>query len=241
MISELFNTLVYTPLYNTLIYLIGVLPWHSVALATIVLTVIVKFVLLPLSYKMAKTQKAMKEITPEIEAIKEKYKDDKHTQTLKIMELYAEKEIKPFASFLLILIQLPIILGLYWVFFRSGLPQIDQNTLYSFVHIPQNINMHLLGISMADKSIVLAFFAGLTQFIHSNLTAKDMQISDKDTEDGSFKSDLQKSLQIQMRFVLPIFMGYLAYVLSAGIAMYFIVSNLFMIGQEYYFKFKNVK
>lgn len=236
--AELFNNFIYEPLYNLLIFLINILPFHSVALAVIVLTVLVKTLLLPLAYKMAKTQKKIKEISPLIEEIKEKYKDDKHTQTLKIMALYKEHEIKPLGSFLMLFIQLPVIIGLYWVFLKSGLPEINKDILYSFVSAPEAVNMHLLNISMSDKSITMALLAGITQFAFASMTSKDMRFTDE--QDG-FKADLQKSLHIQMRFVLPAFIAFIAYSLGAGIALYFIVSNIFQILQEYYLRFKKVK
>ncbi len=236
--ADLFNKFIYEPLYNLLVLLIDYLPFHSVALAVVILTFLVKFALLPLAYKMAHTQKKIKEISPEIEKIKEKYKDDKQIQTLKIMELYKENEVKPLASFLSTFIQLPIIIGLYWVFLKSGLPNINSDILYSFIQVPQHVNMHIFNISMSDKSVLLATFAGLTQFTFAHLTHKDMSFTE---EKDSFKADLQKSLHIQMRFVLPVFIAFIAYSLGAGIALYFIVSNLFQIGQEYFFRFKKLK
>ena len=236
--AELFNNFIYEPLYNLLVFLIDVLPYHSVALAVIILTVFVKTLLLPLAYKMAHTQKKIKEIAPLIEQIKEKHKDDKQAQTLKIMELYKEHNVRPLGSFLILFIQLPIIIGLYWVFLKSGLPNLNSDILYSFVPRPETVNMHIFNISMSDKSIILAALAGFTQFVFANMTSKDMQFTD---EKDSFKADLQKSLHIQMRFVLPAFIGFLAYSLGAGIALYFVVSNLFQVGQEYYLRFKKVK
>ncbi len=236
--AELFNSYIFEPLYNLLILLINFLPFHSVALAVVVLTILVKFALLPLAYKMAQTQKKMKEITPEIEEIKEKHKDDKQAQAIKMMELYKKHNIKPFRSFLSIFIQIPIIIGLYWVFLKSGLPSVNTEILYPFVSVPQKVNMHIFSISMSDKSIILAIFAGLSQSVFASMTSRDMNFTE---EQEGIKADLQKSLQIQMQFVLPIFIAFISYSLGAGIALYFLVSNLFQIAQEYFFRFKKLK
>jgi len=238
--SALFNTFIYIPLYNLLIFFLSVLPWHSAALALVVLTLLVKFALLPLAYKMAHTQKKMKEISPKIKEIQKKHKDDKQKQTMEIMALYKEHKVKPLSSFLNLLIQLPIIIGLYWVLLKSGLPEIKTELLYNFVKIPDSVNMHLFNISMSDKSVFFAVLAGLSQFYYAHLTHKDMTFTEEDDKD-SFKADFQKSLQLQMKFVLPVFIAFIAYSLGAGLALYFLVSNLFMVGQEYYFRFKKVK
>ncbi len=235
---ELFNNYIFEPLYNLLILLINYLPFHSAALAVIVLTVLVKLALLPLAYKMAHTQKKMKEISPEIEKIKAEYKDDKQEQARKLIELYKQHDIKPFASFFSILIQIPIIIGIYLVFLKSGLPNINTDLLYSFVKAPEYINLYLFNINILDKSIIIAFFAGLSQYIFAKITKNDIKFTD---EKEGLKADLQKSIQIQMQFVLPIIIAIAAYTLGVGIALYFIVSNLFQIGQEYFFRFKKLK
>ncbi len=238
--AELFNNIIFIPLYNAFILLIDILPYHSAAISIILLTIFVKFALMPLAFKMAHTQKRMKEIAPHIEKLKEKHKDDKQKLTLETMELYKRENIKPFASFLILLIQLPIIIVLYWVFIRSGFPEIKTDILYGFVGIPTYINMHLFGILLTDKSVILAILAGFTQYMYSSMTVKDISFAKEDNKD-SFKADLQKSLQIQMKYFLPAIMAAISYTLSSVVALYFIISNLFLVGQEYYFRYKKVK
>ncbi len=239
--AELFYTLIYYPIYNLLIFLISALPGNSVALAIVVLTIIIKLALLPLAVKAVRTQQKMKEIAPKIEEIKEKYKDNKQEQALKLMELYRQEDIKPFRSFLLILLQLPVIFGLYFVFYKSSLPSIDFEHLYSFISAPQFINMQLFGIDIKSKSIILAFLASLAQFAHAKLTAKDIKFTTEKDEQDSFKAELEKSIQTQMLYVLPAIIGFAAYSLGAGIALYFIVSSLFAVAQEYWMKYKKIK
>jgi YidC/Oxa1 family membrane protein insertase len=93
---------------------------------------------------------------------------------------------------------------------------------------------------MSDKSITMALLAGLSQFMFSRMTVSDIKFA-QDGEENSFKADLQKSLHIQMKYVLPVFIGVIAYTLSAGIALYWIVSNIFSIAQEYFFRYKKLK
>ena len=91
--SSLFHLFFYEPLYNGLIFLIGVLPWADVGIVVILFTCIVKLALFPLSKKSVLTQIRMKEIQPELDAIKEKHKDNKQEQALKVMALYREKRL----------------------------------------------------------------------------------------------------------------------------------------------------
>ena len=238
--SWLFNTFIFIPLYNAFVFLIDIIPYHLAGLAVIILTLVVKFALLPLAFKMAHTQKRMKEITPKIEAIKEKHKDDRQKITLETMELYRQENVKPFVSFIILLIQLPVIIALYWVFIRSGFPKINAENLYSFVGVPEFVNVHFFWINLTSKSVVFASVAGITQYLYAKMTVKDIKFA-KDGEKDTFKADLQKSMQMQMKYFLPVLMGFIAYTLSAAVSLYFIVSNLFLIGQEYYFRHKGVK
>src|ERR1035437_811775 len=123
--SFIFHNFFYAPLYNGLILFINVIPFHDVGLAVILFTCIIKVIIFPLSQQSIKTQFEMKQIEPELNEIKLKYKDDKQVQAEKTMQLYKDKGINPFAGILLMLIQLPILIALYWVFLKGGLPTID--------------------------------------------------------------------------------------------------------------------
>ena len=223
----LWTTLFYNPLYNALVFLISVVPWHDVGLAVIILTLIVKLILFPLSKKSIVSQIKMKKLEPELGKIKENFKD-KQEQAKRTMALYKENKINPFSGFFLILIQLPIIFALYFVFFR-GL-SFDENILYSFIKVPDQINFNFVGlIDMHSKSLFLAVLAGLTQFIQTKIS---MQAAKPESTEKSFKNELMKSMHIQMKYVLPVFIGFVAYQISAAVALYWVTSNIFTIGQE---------
>lgn len=234
MISSFFNTFIHTPLYNALIFLINHVPLADVGIAVILLTVLVKLLLFPLARNASLMQMKMRAIAPELEKIKEKYKDDRQKQTLETLELYKKHNIKPFASILVLFIQIPVILGLYWIFYKGGLPKIDTATLYPFVHSTVTPNMHFLGlVDMAGKSALFAFFAGLTQYFMSSITLpKPAPKSDNPT----MKEDFAHSMHIQMKYVMPIFIAVIAYSISAAIALYWTVSNLFSIAQELFIR-----
>jgi len=141
MISAAFHAVVYNPIYNALVFFVGAIPTHDVGLAVIIVTLVVRIILYPLSRRAVVAQMKMKELAPAIDKLKAELKDKPDEQSRAILALYKEKDVHPFAGFLLLLIQLPILFGLYFVFARGGLPAIHTELLYSFVHAPSSVNM----------------------------------------------------------------------------------------------------
>lgn len=231
-IASGFTAVVYRPFYNGLVFLVGILPTHDMGLAVIVLTIIVRFILFPLSRRAVQAQLAMKKIAPEVEQLKQKYKDKPDEQGRAIFALYKERGVHPFAGFLLMLIQIPILLGLYWVFSRGGLPAIDPAILYAFVPKPPVVNMEFLGIvNMSSHNIFLAVTAALSQFVYTRLSMGPTEHSSP--VEASLSGDMARSFEIQARYVLPIIVGVIGFTLVAAAPLYYTASNTFMIVQEY--------
>jgi YidC/Oxa1 family membrane protein insertase len=228
--SELFNTLVYEPLYNTLILILSLGTWVDVGVAVIVLTVLVKSLLFPVSLKAARQQQLMRQIEGPMKEIREKYKNNKEEQGRKLLELYKEKGVNPFTSIGLIFIQLPIIIGLYLVFARGGLPDVHAEFLYTWVHAPENIRMLFVGlVDMAGKSMPLAVLAGITQYFQAKLSLPTLEPR---KTDATFQDDFARSMQINMKYMFPFMIAGFAYMFNAAVALYWITSNIFAIGQE---------
>ena len=223
---------VYDPLYNGLIYLVGVIPTHDVGIAVIVLTIAVRIILFPLSRRAVESQIAMKKIAPEIEELKKKHKDSAE-QSKAIFALYKERDIHPFSSIGLLLLQLPILIGLYWVFALGGLPSIDGSLLYSFVHTPDTINMEFLGaLDMGAKhNIMLAILVALSQLVYSRLSMGPRGTTT--VGEATLSTDMAKSFDIQARYVFPLLFGVISYTVPAAAPLYWLTGNIFMIGQEY--------
>lgn len=226
---EAFTTLVYTPLYNGLIFFIDIAPWHDVGIAVILLTVLVRVILIPFAKQASETQRISREIAPDIEKLKEKYKDNKEEQARALFALYREKKLRPFSTLLLVFLQLPILFGLYYVFWKGGLPAVDEALLYSFVSVPENVRMEFLsGIDLGEKSLLLAALAGLTQFAHTHLTMG----SAPSAKEASFANDMARSMHLQMKYVLPVIIAFVSSVVASAVPLYFITSNLFLVCQE---------
>ena len=227
---NLWNTIFYEPLYNGLIFLISIVPGGSVALSVIILTLLVKFILYPLSQKSIDTQVKMRSVEGELTKIKEKNKE-KEAVARETMALYKKHGINPFSGCITILIQLPIIIALYFVFFKGLTP--ENSFLYSFVHFPEQMNTIFLGlIDITKKSLVLGILAGVAQYFQTALTMPKPkpQVAGVKT---SFADEFGRSMYIQMKYFLPLLIVFIAYTTSAAVALYWITSSLFMIGQEY--------
>jgi YidC/Oxa1 family membrane protein insertase len=225
-------------MYNALVFLVGILPGGSVGLAVIVLTLLVKFILFPLSNKSTITQIKMRAIEPHIKKIKEKHKNNQQEQARATMDLYKEHGVNPFSGCFLMLIQLPVIFALYFVFF-DGM-KFNKDILYSFVSLPKYVNMVFLGTDLAAKSIPFAFLAALTQYFQISLS---MPTPAKPTEGSapSFQEEFSRSMAIQMKYIFPILMFFISWTISSVVALYFIVGNLFSICHELYVKQKTTE
>ena len=226
--STLYHTFFYDPLYNTLIALFDILPWADAGIVVIVLTVLVRFILYPLSKKAVITQIKMKEIAPELKEIKNKYKTPEE-QARKTLELYKTSGVNPFSGVFVILIQLPIIWALYQIFLHA-LPAVDPEVLYSFVKVPDAINTTFLGwIDITKKNAILAFLAAATTYFQIKIATQNQP---QPTGDNSFGDNLARSMQVQMKFIFPVLVFFISFSISGVIALYWLTTNLFTIGQE---------
>lgn len=239
MFSYIWHTFFFDPVYNILVFFIDVIPGGDVGLAIIAAVVVVKMILLPVSIKAVQTQRVMKEIQPKIAELKEKHKDDREAQAKAMMEVYKDHNMNPFSSIFIILLQIPIIIALYYAVYNGGgvaLPEINVDILYSFVAAPVDVTMNFLGlVDITGRSILLALAAGLTQFIHVSYVMPKPPAR-KEGETPNFQEELMQNMQSQLKFVMPILITGIAYFISAAIALYFVVSNLFSIFQELYVK-----
>lgn len=244
-IKGFFTTILYQPIYNGLVFLIDVIPGGEVGLAVIILTLLVKLVLLPLSIKSVKTQQTMKQVKPKIDEIKNQHEDDKEKQAKKMMEAYSEHDVNPFSGFLLILIQFPIIIALYYVFLRGGLPSIDTDLIYPFITMPNEalVDMQFLGANLAKSSFILALIAGASQFVQSWVSGlgqsgdSDDQKDTKSSDGGeSFVEEFQSNIGSQLKYIFPGIVFAISYSLPAVVALYWATSNVFHVFQEVYVK-----
>ncbi len=222
----MFYTIFYQPIFNLLVWLYDVLAWQDLGIAIILITLIIRIVLWPLNKRAIKSQKALQTLQPEIEALKEKHKDEKEKLAAATMALYKEKKINPFGSCLPILVQLPILFAIYRVFFdelRNG-PEFDGNILYSFVANPGTLNPIAFGFfDLSERSILLAILAGLGQFWQSKMMMAKAHNS----------NSAANALSQQMVYFMPVITIIIGASLPAGLTLYWLLTTVFTILQQY--------
>lgn len=232
--AYLWNTVFYQPIYNALIFIINNITFGDVGFAVILATVFIKLALSPLTKKSIRSQILMKKMEPELKEIKKKF-PNKEEQAKKTFELYKKYGTNPFSGCLVILIQLPFIFALYYVFYK-GL-SFDPGLIYTFIKTPTEVNNVFLGLfeMHSNHNIIFAFLAGASQFVQGFLSSptknKTEVISEIPTK-NNFQDELSKSMQMNVKYILPVFIAIIAYQLSAAVALYWITSNIFTIIQE---------
>ena len=226
----LWITLIYQPIYNALVFLAQHVTAHDVGLAVILLTIIIRLILLPLSKKMVISQYKMRALAPKLAAIKAQ-KLDKQAEAKATMDLYKDEKMNPFSGCLFLIIQLPILFALYYVL-REGIGQPEH--LYSFLSTEGLHNMLLGVLDITKPFLPFAILAGLTQAVQAFLTP----IQQPAAGDTGFQGQMAKTMGIQTRYVLPIIIIVIAAKLAAAVALYWVVANIFSIMQELYFRKK---
>jgi len=226
-----FYIILYQPLFNALVLLYNYIPGHDFGIAIVFLTLIIRFVLYPISIKAINSQKGLQKLQPKIQELQKKYKDDKEKQAKEILELYKSEKINPFSGLLLALIQLPILIALYQVFW-NGLNPKELTALYSFVANPGQINalfVHLIDLS--KPNLILAIFAGLTQYFQTKMVLpKTGSTAEKKGNGPDFSQVMQK----QMVYFFPVFTVIILVSLPSALGLYWTISGLFSIIQQYF-------
>lgn len=226
----LWTTFFYKPLYNALIFLVSVVPFNDIAISVVLLTIIVKSILYPLTKKSLKSQIGLQKVQKEVEEIKSTT-EDKQEQAKKTFELYKKYGVNPFSGCIVILIQFPIIIALYYVFWKgfNG----DTGLLYSFVKYPESLHTLFLGfIDMTKPNIIIGIIAAITQFLQLHLS----QSITKTEKPKDSMGNMSYMMQQQMKYVVPFMILLVSFKLPSAVALYWIVGNIIAILQERYIR-----
>ena len=173
-------------------------------ISIIIVTIIIKILLLPLTLKQDKSMKEMKKLQPELEKIKQKYANDKQMLNIKTMELYREHKVNPLGGCLPILVQLPILIALFGVL-RNGI-------------IPKDSSFLWLKLSVPDPFYVLPVLNGAVSFFQQKLM-------------GSADSNPQMK---NMMYIFPIMMIMFSVKMPSGLQLYWLTSSILAVVQQYF-------
>lgn len=183
------------------------LAWGEYGLAILFVTIIIRFIILPLTIKQYRSSKAMQALQPELKKIKEKYKDDTQKQQEETMKLFQQHGVNPLAGCFPLIIQMPVLIALFHAITRN--PQIRD---HSFLWMQ---------LGEKDPYFVLPILAALTTFIQQ----KVMMNMNPTTGPNPMQS---------LMFIFPILIFVMAMNFAAALPLYWVYSNLFTIVQTYF-------
>ncbi|OPJ55453.1 YidC/Oxa1 family membrane protein insertase [Alkalithermobacter paradoxus] len=194
-------------------------------LAIIIFTVIVKLALLPLTLTQSKSMKVMQEIQPKINEIKEKYRNDQQMMNQKVMEVYQENKINPMAGCLPLLIQFPILIGLFSSLRSPEVYVFGSEEAYraidtTFLWLSNLADPDVIMLGGIQLPWILPILAGATTYISSVMMTT-----------GQSKKD---PTQAMMTYLFPIMILWWGKSFPAGLTLYWVVSNIFQIAQQYF-------
>lgn len=235
--TEIWNTVILDPMINFLLWIYSLIGNFGVAI--IIFTVIIKLVTHPLTAKQIKGSLAMAEMqkSPEYLEIQKKYKDNKEKLAQEQMRIYQEKGISPFGSCLPLLIQFPIIIGLYQAVIRAlsitPVQMLDLSKhVYEFTNVANliPINRDFLWMDLAQPERLVLF--GLPIPILTVLVVITTYLQQKlMVMPSTGGTDQSAQMSKMMNLYMPFLMGWITYTLNAGLAVYFVISNVVTILQ----------
>lgn len=223
-----FRTVFYKPIFNTLIFLISILPSYSLGWAIILLTLIIKLILLIPNQKALKAQKQMQKVQPQLDALKKKYQDNPQKLAEETMKIWQKYKVNPTSSCLPMVIQFPVLIALFYVV-KNGLNFIDPALLYGSLKSFDTslIDPNFLGIIDLTKVniVVLPIIIGLLQFGQMKLTmGKTMANSSGDSP--------MPMMNRSMMYFMPLLIAFFTASLPAAVGFYWGTSTAFGIAQQ---------
>lgn len=224
---QLFNEIFYHPILNALVLIYEYVAFHDFGVALIILTIFIRLLLAPFFHKSVKDQAIMNTLLPKIKEIQKTHKDNREQQARALMQLYREHRVNPFSSFLLLLVQFPVLIALYYVVL-NGFSDSLVPLLYSFVPNPGTINYLFLGVvDLQEKNTALAILASAVSYLQMKIAMpKNMTASD-----GGQKNPMELAMR-QMVFIVPVITAVFLIGLPSAIALYLLTSFTFSAIQQ---------
>ena len=216
----LYHEVISRPLLNGLVAIYLLLPYRDLGLAIIVLTLVVRLILHPTISQTVRSQRAMVRVQPRLREIQERFKHDKEAQARETMALYRKEGVHPLSGCLPLLIQLPVLIGLYQLFWK-GLALTDRSLLYPFLPPFDVFNPVAFGLfDLTRPHVALALAAGLSQLLQGFFTPQPPA-----QQAGEFHT----VMQWQARYIFPLIIAAISWSLPSALAFYWTVFNVLAI------------
>ncbi len=237
----MWNTIILYPMVNILVWIYTFL-FHNFGLSIILFTILIRLITYPLTASQLKGQKKMQELTTskKYQEIQKKYKDDREKLAQEQMKLYQEMGINPLGSCLPLLIQFPIMIGLYQsialAMASAPIQMLNlSQALYTFIPasqlIPINSSFLWLNLGLPEVATTPLRIATFGIPILTVIVVVTTYLQSKLMTPVANPGDQGANMTKMMNLYMPILMGYIAYTLSSGLALYFIISNVLGIAQ----------
>jgi len=235
-----FRTIVTTPLFNLLVFFVDKIPGNILGWAIVAMTLIVRIILVAPNQKAMKSQRKLQKLQPEIASLKKKHKDNQQAVAMATMALYKKHKINPMSSCLPIFLQMPFLLGIYFVV-RDGITPHFAQKLYNFqsgfdLSVVDN---YFFGLDLSVPDIfVLPVIVGVAQFFAMKLamihTKKktDNKPAKKGNKKGPDMADQMQQMQKMMLYVFPFMIAFFTATFPAGVGIYWLTSTVFGIAQQ---------
>ena len=221
MIATLFNELLYRPFLNLLIFLYQTVAFNDLGVAIVLLTIIVRFLLFPLFYKSLKNQTLLMKIQPHVKKIQEDHKNNREHQAKALMDLYKTHKVNPFTGIFLMLVQLPILIGLYQVFLHGFSDAGLLADVYPFITAPEHFNTFSFGlIDLQKRHILVTLLAAFAQYLQIRLAQSRKVVGDQG------KNPMASANKV-MVFVGPLITIWILSFLPSAIGVYWLTTTVF--------------
>lgn len=228
--SDLYNLLFYQPILKLLVFFYQLL--GSFGLAIVVLTFFVRGLLIPLTLPALRSARKMKDLSPQLDKLKKKHKNNKQKLQQEQLKLYRDHGVNPAMGCLPYLLQFVILIALYraFTFFIGGEGKIDGTV----------INTHFLWLDLArpDPYLVLPILAGASQFLLSKAMTAGAQAKPGTGKKTEKKKDdmaaAMEDMQKQMIYFMPLMTVVIGAKLPSGLALYWLITSLFSVVQQYF-------
>ncbi len=233
----MWDTLIVQPFTNVLLMITMVVKNFGVAI--ILFTILIKLITYPLTARQLKSSQAMQDMqkSPRYVKMQEKYKDNKEKLAEEQMKLYKELGVSPFGSCLPMLIQFPVIIGLYQSIMRAmastplELVKLER-MVYPFLDstkiLPIQNRFLWMDLGQPERLMIAGIGIPVLTILVILSTVVQTRVMQPPTEGGN---DQAAAMTNSMSMTMPILMGVMAYQFSAGLALYFVVSNLTTVAQ----------
>lgn len=238
-ITQMFRTFITKPFLNFLVFVASILPDHNLGIAIIVLTILVKLLLFFPTQHAMKGQKEMQKLQPKLDELKRRHKDDSKLLQAETMKLWKEHKVNPFQSCLPMLVQFPILIGLFYTVRDGSVLALSRHLIYEpFQNLPWSFNTHFFMFDLLLPSIfVFPATLFVLQFLQMKLSfaMSARKKAAADERDGKKKEEPASQQQMQQRIMLyglPVMIAFFALQFPTAVSLYWGISTLFAIGQQ---------